>query len=353
MRKSNAGRLVDDKEAAGLGKLGYILGCVVRMDYGELFRTVKTVHQITGKNRPSVLLDVVGCGLRYGAGFNDYLLCEFYNLTPEQRATYVTRSVNNTLVQLLNDREYYHYFDNKSEFYTKFAHYIGRDWLDFSKAGQKEFEKFLSGRDQIMVKPEDGTGGKGVEKLFTADYKNPVQMYQKLMADNVGVVEEVLQQHPDLDRLNPSSINTLRVVTVLNDSGAHIVYAHIRIGNGGRPVDNLHSGGMFAPIDMETGLVQYPGYDKDRKTYKKHPQTGVDIQGFQIPLWEKCKAMCVEAAGLVPQMRYVGWDVAVTPTGPVLVEGNNLPGYDILQMPPHTPDRVGMLPRFREFVDGI
>lgn len=44
---------------------------------------------------------------------------------------------------------------------------------------------------------------------------------------------------------------------------------------------------------------------------------------------------------------------AITPNGPVFVEGNNLPGYDILQMPPHTPDKVGMLPRFREFVKGI
>ena len=52
-------------------------------------------------------------------------------------------------------------------------------------------------------------------------------------------------------------------------------------------------------------------------------------------------------------MRYVGWDVGVTENGPVFVEGNNLPGYDFLQMPPHVPNRVGMLPRFREFVEGI
>lgn len=83
-----------------MGKLSYILGCVTRMDYPELFRTVGKVHKITGKNSVGILADVVKCGLKYGAGFNDYLLCEFYNLTDAQRATYITRSVNNTLVSL-------------------------------------------------------------------------------------------------------------------------------------------------------------------------------------------------------------------------------------------------------------
>lgn len=178
-------------------------------------------------------------------------------------------------------------------------------------------------------------------------------MYDQLKSDGIGVVEDVLQQHEEMNRMNPSSINTLRIVTILNETGPHIVYAHIRIGNSDRPVDNLHSGGMFAPIDLDRGVIQYPAYDKARHTYQEHPRTHTTIQGFAIPYWEEAKAMCLEASQIVPQMRYVGWDVAITPTGPVFVEGNNLPGYDILQMPPHTPDKIGMLPRFREFVKGI
>lgn len=336
-----------------MGKLSYILGRAMRMDYKELFRTVNTVHGITGKSSPAVLADIVSCGLRYGAGFNDYLLCEFYNLTSEQRATYVTRSVNNALVQMLNDPECYKYFDYKSAFYRTFADFIGREWLDFPTTTTAQLDAFVDGKDAIIVKPNDGTGGKGVEKLALKDFSGVDELYHKLQEDNVGVVEEVLVQHPDLNALNPYSINTLRIVTIRNDTGGHILYAHLRIGNGGRPVDNLHSGGMFAPIDLDTGRIQYPAYDKDRKTYEQHPMTGVAIQGLKIPLWEQSKDMCLRASEVVPKMRYVGWDVAVTPDRPVLVEGNNLPGYDILQMPPHTPDKIGMLPRFREFVDGI
>ncbi len=336
-----------------MGRLSYILGRALRMDFKELFRTVGIVHGITGKSSPVVFADIVGCGLRYGAGFNDYLLCEFYNLTPEQRATYVTRSVNNTLVQMLNDPGCYKYFDYKSAFYRTFKDYIGRDWLDLSAATKAGLEEFLRGRETVIVKPDDGTGGKGVEKLALKDFSSVEELYSKLKEDRAGVVEEVLLQHPELDALNPYAINTLRIVTIRNDAGGHILYAYLRIGNGGRPVDNLHSGGMFAPIDLETGRIQYPAYDKERRTYEKHPMTGVEIPGLQIPLWEQAKELCIKASDVVPRMRYVGWDVATTPERPVLVEGNNLPGYDILQMPPHTPDKIGMLPRFREFVDGI
>ena len=54
-----------------------------------------------------------------------------------------------------------------------------------------------------------------------------------------------------------------------------------------------------------------------------------------------------EAAQVVPQVGYVGWDVCFTPEGPCLVEGNQFPGHDIYQLPVHTPDKIGIMPRFR------
>ena len=188
------------------------------------------------------------------------------------------------MVRLLNDREYYHFFDNKSEFYTTFGKYIGRQWLDFGKATQKEFRGFMADRDTVMVKPDSSSGGFGVDKLSKRDFPSLDAMYQKLKEEHIGVMEDVLQQHEDLNQLNPSSINTLRVVTILNESGPHIVYAHIRIGNSDRPVDNLHSGGMFAPIDLDKGVIQYPAYDKARQTYTEHPRTHTRSRASPSPI---------------------------------------------------------------------
>ena len=63
--------------------------------------------------------------------------------------------------------------------------------------------------------------------------------------------------------------------------------------------------------------------------------------------------MVKQAAMEEPRMRYLGWDVAITPDGPAIIEGNNYPGYDFSQLPEHTPDRIGTLAVIRRYVKGI
>jgi glutathione synthase/RimK-type ligase-like ATP-grasp enzyme len=334
-------------------KLLYILKCIIHMDYKNLFETVDKCHEICGKSKIVLFFDIVYCGFRYGAGYKDYILCEWYLLTKEQRATYVTRGVNNTITRLMNNPDYYHIFDNKEEFYAKFENCIRREWHYMPETSYEEFEKFMSTHDQIMAKPTDECCGNGVEKLKKSDFASVKEMYDYLKAKGNYLAEEFIVQHDKLNELNPSSVNTLRIVTIYSEGKGHVVYAFIRIGNSDRPVDNLNAGGMCAPIDVNTGIITHVGYDKDRITYKSHPKTGCPIEGFEIPRWQEAVDMCVTAAERVPQMGYVGWDIAMTNNGPVMVEGNNLPGHDFLQMPPHVPDRIGMLPEFKKYVKGL
>ena len=79
--------------------------------------------------------------------------------------------------------------------------------------------------------------------------------------------------------------------------------------------------------------------------------TGKKIPGTQIPYWEEAKKMCLEAMQIVPQVRFVAWDVAITPKGPVFIEGNSFPSHAIPQFAAHFPDGIGILPRFEEFID--
>lgn len=320
------------------------------MDYKGLFSTVKAVHKKSGIGSVRLFFDIVKCGLKYGAGYKDYQLCEWYNLSDAQRATYVTRGINNTIVSLLNDKEYYHIIDNKIEFNNNFSSFLGRKWIDMTKADIDEFKAFLEGLDVIISKPADEACGRGVEKLTVSDFASEEELFAHLKNINSALAEECIVQHKDIAALYPLSVNTYRIVTVFTEGQPHIVYAFIRIGNGGRFVDNINAGGMAAPINIETGVIEYPAFDKDSIYYETHPYTGCAIKGYQLPYWSESVDMVLKAACVVPQVGYAGWDVAVTEKGPLLIEGNPFPGHDILQMPPHVPDKIGMLPQFKKYI---
>ncbi len=331
----------------------YLVKRILKMDYKGLFRTVNRVHKKTKINKIKLFFDIVKCGLKYGAGYKDYELCEWYNLNSEQRETYVTRGINNRIVSLLNDKEYYHILDNKIEFNNTFGEFLGRRWIDMTTATLKDFEQFAQGLTFIISKPVAEACGRGVEKINVSDFENTTALFEHLKSIESGLCEEFVVQHKDVSALYPHSVNTYRVVTVLTEGEAHIVYAFIRIGNGGRFVDNINAGGMAAPINIQSGIIEYPAFDKDSIYYETHPYTNCAIKGWQLPFWKESVQMVLKAAKVIPQVGYVGWDVAVTENGPLLIEGNPFPGHDILQMPPHVPDKIGMLPQFKKYIKNL
>lgn len=331
----------------------YLIKRILKMDYKGLFKTVKSVHKKSGIGSITLFFDIIKCGLKYGAGYKDYELCEWWTLNDAQRATYVTRGINNTIVTLLNNKDYYHILDNKIEFNKTFNKYLGRKWLDMSTASLEDFKTFLQGLDIIISKPTAEACGKGVEKLSVADFSSAETLFEHLKNINSGLVEEFVVQHEDIARLYPLSVNTYRIVTVLTEGVPHIVYAFIRIGNGGRFVDNINAGGMAAPVNVETGIIEYPAFDKDCNYFETHPYTSCQIKGYQLPQWQKAVETVLSAATVVSEVGYVGWDVAATKDGVVLIEGNPFPGHDILQMPPHVPDKIGMLPQFKKYIKNL
>ncbi len=334
-------------------KLKYLIKRLTRLNYGQMLKTVSRLHKKTGKGRIWLFSDMVRCGTRYGAGYKDYALCEFYLLTPAQRETYVTRGINNRLVQLLNKPEAYDKVDNKAEFNALYAQFLRRDWLDFRDQDFERFAAFMEKHEEVVSKPLADACGRGVEKLKKADFPDIKAMYEHLLSLDCGLLEEVIVQHERLSHIYPCSVNTYRIVTVRTEGQGHVIYAFIRIGNGGRFVDNLNAGGMTAPIDLETGCIQHVAYDKDGIYYDRHPMTGTEFVGYALPFWKESLEMCLAATAIVPELGYVGWDIAVSHSGPQLIEGNYFPGHDILQLPPHVPDRIGMLPQFRKYVKGI
>lgn len=278
----------------------------------------------------------------------------FYNMDGKHRDTYVTRVRNKKMITLLNDPETAEIFDHKTKFNPRFRDYLGRDFLVVDEMTLEQFTEFVKDKERIFAKPDVGESGKGIERLKKADFESVEEMYRYIKAQGFGVIGEMIIQHEAMSRLYPSAVNTLRIVTLLTGSPEHwepqLIYAVVKIGAGGKYVDNLENGGMFCPIDYETGEITGVGHTSALTTLTHHPETGIELMGYRIPYVKEAIELCKKAALEEPGMRFVGWDCAITPTGPAIIEGNDYPGYDFWQQPEHTPDRIGLWPTYKKLI---
>lgn len=325
--------------------IGFIVKRIFGMDYRAMFQNIALIHKKTGRSRIWLFQDMIRCTMKHGSGHIDYEQFEMYNMTEAQRATYLTRGRNNAIVKQYNDPAYNHIVHNKDEFNAHFDKYLKRDW-----ALMRDKEKaiaFLANHEDFMIKPLDGSCGLGIRKLKASAFESPEAAYDILWkSDGNALLEELIIQHPAVAAIYPGSVNTVRAVTLYKNGRAHVITTCFRMGNNGNHVDNLNNGGMVVPVDEKTGHISLRAMDKEKKVYSVHPSTGNAIQGFTFPDWEKAMDMVCQAALEITQIGYMGWDIAFTPDGPILVEGNEYPGNGLLQLPEHTPDKIGIMPKF-------
>ncbi|MBP3621406.1 MAG: hypothetical protein J6J16_06575 [Lachnospiraceae bacterium] len=335
-----------------MGRVKYYFSRLMRMNYGAMFKAVGEVHKRSGKNRVIIFFDMIGCSIKYQAGYMDYKVFFFENLTKKQRASFVTRGVNNAYIKKLNDPTYNHFFRNKKEFNEKFREYLNRDFIDLDVASYEEFLDFIEANPTFMAKPKDGQCGKDIEKITIDNNTVKTELYNKLKENKQLLLETYVVQHPEISRLFPKSVNTIRMVTMRVNGKTTIAYRVIRIGNGDNVVDNFNHGGMFSVVD-ENGKITKPAIDKAGNVYETHPVTGTEIMGFQIPRFEEAKALVMKMSEVIPEIGYTGWDICITEKGPVVIEGNEFPGYDVYQSKIHLDeDNMGLKPMFDKIIKG-
>ncbi|NLW20744.1 MAG: hypothetical protein GXY84_05160 [Clostridiales bacterium] len=332
-----------------MGKLGYFFNRLVRIDRERFRRTFDQLRQLTGKSAPGLTLDLLVCALRYNAGYMDYKIARMDRLNHAQRRTVITRGISNELVRRLNNRQHWLYFDDKCLFNERFARWVQRAWLRCDAGlDQAELAAFCAGKGPLFIKPLTGSSGVGIERVEPEAFQDIPAFYQRLKDKGECILEETVIQHQDMAALYPGSVNTVRIATILGEKDEGIVYAFVRIGNG-RVMDNIDAGGMAARVDLDSGRINTVAADKQGQEFSRHPLTDAPITGFQLPCFEEAKQLCLQAMRVVPQVRYVAWDVALTPEGPRLIEGNSFPSHAVPQFAAHYPDGIGILPDFRRF----
>jgi hypothetical protein len=186
-----------------------------------------------------------------------------------------------------------------------------------------------SGGNSIFAKPIRGSGGSGTIKItkdvFSFPATDECRHIFHLITTGCFIFQEEIVQHVELNRLNPTSLNTIRIDTFLDEnSKPEIISAYIRMGLSGSVVDNLRAGGLYAGVDLISGRLHEIARNKIEfggLVCHKHPDSGIEFKGFVIPYFTEVKAMACQAADLL-QEKLVGWDIGIAENGPVLIEGN-------------------------------
>lgn len=144
-----------------------------------------------------------------------------------------------------------------------------------------------------------------------------------------------LEQHSKLQELTKSGIATIRILTLDSGNGPEIYKAVIKLTGGGNVADNFwRKGNLLAPIDAETGKMgaARSGMGIDADIFENHPDSGKAISGTTLPYWPEITELCRSTAGLLNDAVMIGFDIALTESGPVIVEANYDPHLIMLQI---------------------
>lgn len=265
-------------------------------------------------------------------GFNEYFFYHYWLLSKEGRKSFVCGVEKNRFCEKMNEKGAHQAFDHKRKFYKLFSDYFKREvfCLNSLESDIDGLRDFVARHPRYIVKPESGTTGHCVSLCEGLDLE-PIKAILDEYESGV-LVEELILQDGAIKDVYPDSVNTLRVTSLLVNGEPHIVGAAIRFGRGGAIIDNASKGGLAGAIDLETGIVTNV-CDKLGHSFVVHPDTGVPIVGLQIPEWDSAISLVKELARKVPACRYVGWDIAYSTKGWVLVEGNAGGQMGVLQIP--------------------
>lgn len=211
-------------------------------------------------------------------------------------------------------------------------------------------DDLLGRKGKYFCKPFDGICGRGVFVLTIDDEiqvngevydRDSAQEFLSSAFKNKYIIQDVLVQHPAMAYLNPSSVNTIRIITgrTKKDKQVQFVTGFLRIGGGGSFTDNMAGGGMAVGINFENGFLQHYGYMFDGNKSQRiemHPVLGIPFDSIQIPHLKEAIDTSIALHERLDCLQFIGWDVAITENSVSFIEGNDNPG---LSQSNHGPKR--------------
>ena len=191
----------------------------------------------------------------------------------------------------------------------------------------EEAIRLCENEEHLILKPSGGAKGTGI-LFYDRDDEKCRRIPELFSAMKINfVVQRLVKQHPDLERLNPSSLNTLRVLSFHFKGEVRILSAQLRIGGSGARVDNVAAGGFACPVRPDGRL--YEKAVNRESVWTDETPNGIKLQTICVPHYEEVTAAIKRLHPQLPYYNIIGWDFAVGEDGtPVMVEYNTMPAQN-------------------------
>lgn len=304
-----------------MGKIDFLLDNIKRFN--------ENIKKYTENRFLYCWSSLIWCGLIFGASFDDFFRYKFFEKNNYERGKFITYRKSKKLIKDHNEESKINLLQDKCLFNSYFKEFIQRDWIDLSSCNKKEFEVFIKKYRTIVIKPKVGSKGQGI---FKYQYNGIDNLELLLSKNRDSIAEEIIVQHESMTEINPSSVNSVRIVSFLKENNVHIIGCTLRTGSSNTFVDNFSSGGVAGSVDIESGIIYTPCINTELEKFLYHPITGTKLIGFKIPNWDIAIETIEVAAKLVPTVRYIGWDIAILQDGVEIIEANHDSAHRIIQM---------------------
>jgi hypothetical protein len=266
---------------------------------------------------------------------------------------YKTPKINGSFSSVLNNKLIFSSVFNKFEEFMVKNYCLIEKGLVTDLTGEGSFgdihdliEGWKSG-EKLVLKRMDSGGGNHFfilhrspdgELLRTGEAIDIDRAVGFLRERERSFVSEFVEQHQYSMNIFPGSLNTIRLLTMWDyeHNRPFIAAAAHRFGTWKTaPLDNCTQGAISCAIELSSGTMSmgacYPK-DGDISWHETHPDTGAEMKGVPVPRWDEVKDGVLKMAASVPFVPYVGWDVAITPTGFKVIEGNNFSNVRLFQI---------------------
>lgn len=264
---------------------------------------------------------------------------DFMNFREYRSIIYSEKLKIKSTVNILNNKLYFSLFCDSHSLPT--PKIIGYNFLNnfflnnesFILNNEKDFLNFMNiffnrnkNINRLFIKPAESKGGKGIVMVSNNNIEKECFSIWETIKDDSYIFQEPIEQHIEISNIYKNSINTIRIETYIDKNNVpHILGGYMRFGSGKSYIDNVSSGGFMIPVDFKKGKLHSKGHTaliNGSEIITKHPTTGFIFSNFKIPYINDAVLLCKKFATYIPN-RIIGWDVAITPHGPIIIEGNH------------------------------